>query len=321
MTELPPVPQPTVDAIWAAREAEARPEYRAFGISASLLGRECDRQLWYELRWASPMEIFNGRKLRIFERGNIEEDRVIADLRRAGLDVLDVDPDTGLQWRFSLAEDWLRGKADGRATGFREAPKADHVIEIKSLKAADFRAIVKHGLLKAKPEHWHQLHAGMAGLGINRGAYIGVNKDTEEIWIERVHFDQEEASRQEARVLRIVADEAGPGRISDKPDSFACRFCNHRALCHGETLHAEQSCRTCVHFTFTRDGAGQCARFGWALTPAEQTDGGGSCPAHLFLPGLVNGEQIDADPDRETITYQLPDGSEWIDGGHREGSK
>ena len=314
MTEVPPQISPTVDAIWAARlaEAAARPQYEGYGISASELGQECDRRMFYTLRWTSPPEQMTGRKLRIFERGDIEEERVIADLRRAGLDVLDRDPDTGRQFSFTLANGWLRGKADGRAWGFIEAPKAEHVIEIKSLKAADWRAIEKHGLRAKKPEHWHQLHTGMLGLGVNRGAYIGVNKDTEEILIERVHLDQEEGNRQEARVLRAVAAHEAPQRISEKPDFFTCRFCPHHAHCHTGT-DARRHCRSCLHFSFGDGGNGHCDRFDKPLKPAEQR-AGATCPAHLYLPSLVHGEQIDADPEAETVTYRKPDGSIWIDG-------
>lgn len=312
MTELPIPPMPTVDAIWRAYEAKAGPQFDGYGIAASALGRDCDRELFYSLRWTSPPEKPDGRHLRIFARGNIEEQRVIDDLRSAGLDVLDRDPDTGKQWTFTLARGWLRGKADGKVSGVIEAPKADHVLEIKSLKAADFRAILKHGLLKAKPEHWHQLHAGMTGLGIARGLYVGVNKDTEEILTERLHLDGEVAARMEARVLRIVEANDVPSRISDKPDAFACRFCNHRETCHGEAL-PRRNCRTCLHFTFREDGMGHCERFNEALRPKDQNDAR-QCPAHLYLPGLVPGEQIDADPDAETITYRMKSGSEWTDG-------
>jgi len=331
MTDLPPPSMPTVDAIWAAWEAEndARgPAYDGYGISASALGRECDRDLWYGLRWASPPEKLTGRKLRIFARGNLEEGRVLADLRRAGLSVHDTDPDTGKQWRFAMANGFLRGKADGRVTGVIEAPKADHVLEIKSAKAADWRGILKHGLRKHKPDHWHQLHSGMAGLGINRGLYIAVNKDTEEILTERLHLDVEEAARQEARVLRIVDADDAPTRASDKPDAFVCRFCQHKATCH-DGAPARRSCRTCLHFRFTSDGNGHCERFDVAMTPKQQKDHGdpapwgpepshphrgGDCPTHLFLPSLVAGEQIDADPEAETITYRMNDGSTWTDG-------
>lgn len=313
MTEVPERPMPTVEAIWAAIEAEnaGRPHYDGYGIAASALGSECDRQLWYGLRWSSPPEAMTGRKLRIFQRGDIEEWRVIADLRRAGLHVEDADPATGRQWAFSWAGGVIRGKADGVVlSGVIEAPKAQHVLEIKSLKASDWRAIMKHGLAKAKPEHWHQLHAGMVGLGIARGLYVGVNKDTEEILTERLRLDAEAAARCEARALRIRDSHDAPPRISDKPDSFACRFCAHGALCHGGGF-ARRHCRTCLHFTFGDNGDGHCERFSEPRGPKAQAQG---CPAHLYLPALVAGDQIDADEAAETITYQRPDGSIWIDG-------
>jgi hypothetical protein len=125
---LPPVESPTVSAIWRAREAEAaadpRSAYEGFGTPASALGSPCDRQLWLSLRWASPPETPSGRQLRIFERGNLEEERVIADLRSAGIEV------SREQERFALAGGWLRGKIDAIGRGFLEAPKAEHVVDI-----------------------------------------------------------------------------------------------------------------------------------------------------------------------------------------------
>lgn len=314
MTALPPPPQPTVDAIFAAieRENADRPQYEGYGISASTLGKQCDRELFYSLRWVSAPEIFDGRKLRIFERGNIEEDRVVADLKRAGIDIEEVDPATGKQWRFAMARGFLRGKADGVCRGVLEAPKALHVVEIKSAKAADWRGVKKHGLAKHKPDHWHQLHSGMAGLGIDRGLYIMVNKDTEEILTERLHLDVQEVTRQEVRVEGLLDAHEAPVRASDKPDAFVCRFCKHKAICH-EQAPARRHCRTCIHFTFTSDGNGHCERFCEPKRPNSQ-QAGKDCPAHLYLPTLVPGEQIDADAEAETITYLLANGETWIDG-------
>lgn len=328
MTALPEPSQPTVDAIMAALvdEAARRPQYRGYGISASSLGTPCDRQLWLDLRWASAPEVRTGKALRIFARGNAAEARILDDMRRAGLDVLEGDPDTGKQFRFALANGFLRGKADGRCWGVLEAPKAEHVVEIKCIKAAKWRGIQKHGLAKHAPEHWHQLHAGMAGLGVERGLYIAENADTGELLTERLRLDHEEAMRQEARVLRAVEDHEPPmgmtaeatteiktGKIMNSPP---CLFCDHRGFCF-EGAPAMRSCRTCLHFTFTSDGNGHCARFDEPRTPARQQEGA-ECPAHLFLPALIHGDQIDADPETETITYQMRDGSIWTDGATTE---
>ncbi|HKD37692.1 MAG TPA: hypothetical protein VKB78_12860, partial [Pirellulales bacterium] len=59
-------------------------------------------------------------------------------------------------------------------------------------------------------------------------------------------------------------------------------------------------------------GAWECELKGKELSFDEQQLG---CPGHRYLPSLVPGTQTDADPDARTITYQLADGSTWIDGG------
>lgn len=328
MTDIPPPSMPTAVAIMRARVAASLargPAWEGYGIAASALGQECDRRLWYGLRWASIAEtpesadaltddqiLAEGRKLRIFERGMWAETRLIRDLRSSGVVVQDVDPMTRKQWTFSMARGFIRGKADGKCFGVKEAPKAEHVLEVKSLKASDFRAIMRHGLLAAKPEHWHQLHAGIAGLGLSRGFYIAENKDTEEILTERVKFDAEIAARQCARVENIVDADAAPQKIATSATNRACTFCNHVALCHGDAF-ARRTCRTCLHFSFTADGNGKCARFGAVLDPATQK-AGCECPAHLFLPSLVPGEQIDASDTGETVTYKLRSGEVWTDG-------
>jgi hypothetical protein len=40
----------------------------------------------------------------------------------------------------------------------------------------------------------------------------------------------------------------------------------------------------------------------------EQHEG---CEAHIFLPSLVNGEQIDACSEGTWVDYKMPDGSVW----------
>lgn len=324
MTELPEPPQPTVDAVYEEleREAAARERYEGYGVSASALGTPCDRQLWYTLRWTSAPEPLTGLKLRRFARGNEAEDRIIRDLRRVA-NVQDVSPHTGRQHRFSLARGWIRGKADGIISGIPDAPQTVHVLEIKSIKAADWRAIKKHGLAAKKIEHWHQLHAGMVGLGYDRGLYIAENADTSELLTERIKLDQEEANRQEARVERLVEmhepplglkGEANTEKQAEKIQaSPPCRFCDHAPTCW-QGAWARRTCRSCIHFAFGEAGNGHCARFDEPVTPGQQREGK-DCPAHLFLPALVPGEQTDADPEAETITYRLADGTEWTDGG------
>ena len=55
-------------------------------MGCSLLGHPCDRWLWLSFRWAVREE-FEGRILRLFRRGQMEEDTIVRDLRAIGIDI------------------------------------------------------------------------------------------------------------------------------------------------------------------------------------------------------------------------------------------
>ena len=73
---------------WAAKKQTHRPH-----LGASLIGHECDRYLWLTFRWAKLAE-FEGRLLRLFDRGNREEPRIHEELRGIGVELHTMDGDT-----------------------------------------------------------------------------------------------------------------------------------------------------------------------------------------------------------------------------------
>ncbi len=64
-------------------------------------------------------------------------------------------------------------------------------------------------------------------------------------------------------------------------------------------------------------GAATWGGHGEPRSPQRQQEGK-DCPAHLFLPALVPGVQVDADPEIETVTYRMRDGAVWVDGATGE---
>lgn len=301
---------PTLAAIDAAVERDAETETRRGYLGGSIIGKPCERALWYEFRHATDGERFSGRMLRLFDTGHVEEARMIRWLRMAGVTVHDLDPDKDEQWAVEAVNGHMRGHLDGIATGILEAPKTAHLLECKTHNAKSFAQLVKHGVAVAKPVHMAQMQVYMHLKGLTRAFYLAKNKDTDELYAERVHYDAEQGARLIAKAERIVNTDTAPARISDDPSFFECRFCAFSGLCHGcET--ASRNCRTCIHSMPIEGGRWQCARHNTGLTRADQDAG---CPHHLYLPSLVPGEQIDADEASETITYQMSDGSQWTDG-------
>ncbi|WP_028003155.1 PDDEXK family nuclease [Sinorhizobium meliloti] len=305
---MAPLPRPqasTVRAIYEAYEA-ANKAYDSWGLSVGEMGTECDRALFYNFRWASQPEEIDGRKLSIFRTGDRWEEVLVSDLERIGVEVYDQ------QDRIRLVHGFVRGKCDGKAMGVPEAPATEHLCEFKSSNDKGFKEIVKHGCQKAKPLHYTQCQLGMYAFGLTRCLYYVVNKNDDARYVERLHFDLEFCLRQLARAERIVFTDTPPSRISDNPDFFGCRFCKHKAVCH-EGAMPRVSCRTCLHFQPERGGDCHvsCARWSKPLGIEEQRS---ACPAMLFLPALVPFEQVDCDPEAETITYRTPSGALWIDG-------
>lgn len=311
---MPPIPKrtsSTVGAIYAAYEAANEPR-DGRSISVSTLGEECARSLFYSFRWVSPHEHIPGRTLRLFETGNIEESRWIEDLRKIGCEVADRE-DNGKQIMVEACDGHVRGYLDSEILGLPEAPKTVHVGEVKSHNLKSFTALKKDGVKVSKPLHYTQLQTYMHLRGRERGIYLAVCKDTDELYAERVYPDPEHVMRLLARAQTIIDAHDPPAKLHEDPTSkmaFACGWCRHKGTCH-EGQWPRMNCRTCLFASPEAGGSWSCARFNKPLSNDEQQAG---CPAHLYLPGLIDGEQIDASEEDGTVTYKLRSGRVWVDG-------
>lgn len=311
MAEIPKPQGQTVAAIYDTYSRDAQHERTYLGMST--FDTDCERAQWYAFRWVSPPQQFDGRMLRLFQTGHREEDRMIADLRRAGVTVEDHDPATGEQWELVASSGHFCGHMDGKASGFPEAPKADHVLELKTHNDKSFTELVRVGVQKAKPGHYAQMQLYMHFAGVDRAYYLAHNKNDDQLHGERVKYDPVFAGAMAVRGERIVRAARPPAKLHEDPTAkmaFACGFCPHAGVCH-ERRWPRSNCRTCIHSTPIDGGRWICELHDHVLTKADQQEG---CPWHRFIPDLVPGEQFDVDLVNQKISYRLPDGSVWIDG-------
>ena len=285
-------------AVVANTDADARPH-----LGASQIGRPCDRELWYGFRWAKPKD-WGARMLRLFARGQREEAVFVKLLRDAGITVHEVDPATGQQFRFALVGGHFGGSMDSAAHQIPEAPKTWHVCEFKTHNDKSFTLLKRDGVQKAKPEHWMQMQCYMGASGMDRALYLAVNKDTDELWAERLHFSQDAFDSALARATRIINAPTPPARISDDAGWYQCKFCDFADICHRAQV-PQPNCRTCAHSTPEMDGLGNwsCARNLNMSIPVEFQRTG--CPDHAFIPALLANwaEPIDADEDAGWVEY------------------
>ncbi len=308
MTALPALRSRTALAIDAALEAMPAEDLSPV-LRCSGLGESCDRRLWYGFRWAHEPERFKGRIRRIFANGHDREARIVEMLKSAGMQVQEIDPATGRQWRVELIDGVLAGSCDGIVTGVPESPATPHLLEIKTMNRERWDAWRRKGVRVSDPKYFVQVQLYMHGLRLDRALFVAENQDSKDIEVERIPYDAAFAIAQVERARRIAFSEIAPPRVSDSPDWYECRFCPARAICH-DGGSAGRNCRTCLASTLTEGGWG-CARHGVDLSEHAQRQG---CPVHLYLPALVAGEQVDADEAAGTVTYRLADGSTWVDG-------
>jgi hypothetical protein len=312
MVALPISNSPTLDKIYAAYEAAAERDERTY-LGASAMGNECDRALWYQFRWAAEPEQFDGRKLRLFEAGHREEARMVADLIKAGVTVQELDPETGRQWGVVALNGHFRGHMDGQAWGFAEAPVVPHLIEMKTHNEKSFKDLVAKGVALSKPAHMIQMQIYMHLAWLTRAFYMAHNKNTDELYTERVAYDPVQSAQIMARAERIINSAEPPPKLHENPQSkmaFVCGWCPSFGICHGGQSATRRNCRTCLSSTPV-EGGFSCDRFKQINDPELQRKG---CSMHLFIPSLIQGSQEDVSEDGHQVTYKMRDGSTWIDG-------
>ncbi len=310
MAELPNMTCPTRAAIFAAYEADASDGFRSH-LGASLIGKECERAIWFDFRWVTRAQ-HPGRLLRLFETGQLEEARLVQNLRRTGATVLEVDPETGRQFRVQAHGGHFGGSLDGIAINLLEAPKTWHVLEFKTHSVKSFNDLVAKKVRDSKPLHFAQMQTYMHLMGLTRAMYLAVCKDTDDVYIERLEADATFAQGLMSKAERVIFSATPAPRVSVDPAWFQCRMCDHAPVCHGNQSDAaapEVNCRTCLHATPV-DGGWHCARHDRRLTEADQR---AACAVHLFIPALVPGQQVDAGDD--WVEYQFANGNRWRDTG------
>ena len=294
---------------WRKR-GDAEPPRRYLG--ASICGHECDRYLWNAFR-ALCGQNFDGRMYRLFDRGKREEAVFADDLRSIGCEVFEWDPDTGRQFAVAAFGGHFGGHMDGIATGVPGAEKTPHVVEYKTHNDASFRKLAKEGVEVAKPMHYAQMQAYMGLAKLTRALYLAVNKDSDELYAERVQFDLQKARASMIRVKRIIEANDAPEKCASRDTDFRCRGCQHHCICWGARPVAATriDCRSCCRATPVLEGDG--AKWTCELHGEIDVSRGETCKRHLLLPTIVNA--MFADAGEEWVRYQLEgDGWEFING-------
>lgn len=270
-------------------------------MGCSQLGHACDRWLWLNFRFAV-IEKFQGRILRLFRRGQLEERTVVDDLQAIGMKIVSTGTN---QIRVDFG--WhVSGSIDGIIeSGVPSNPKKPHILEIKTASAKKFAAMKKDGLAKANPVYWTQVHLYMSGKQINHALFVMVCKDTDEMYTELVDFNPDVAEKAIKRGHAIVQNPRAPEGISRDASWFECKFCSAHDQCHGSKLTKQVNCRTCCHSTPEQDGTWSCAH--WDMTIPDLDAQLAGCDNHILHPDLVP-PSWDYEPAETGVIWMTPHG-------------
>lgn len=214
-------------------------------LGASVIGRECPRSVALSYRKASPDAAVDGRMIRLFNRGHMEEARLAACLQVAGFQLKLISKDGG---QISYKTGDLQGSVDG-VIRLQDGSLA--VLEFKTMNRRTWDKLEKDGQIR--PEHLAQMQCGMHGLGLTQALYLASGKDTDAIQVYLVTYEGEPTE------MLNRATDITHGLIPPKlaETDFRCRFCDHRGFCHGGAAPLP-SCRTCVHAQFEGNSKVSC---------------------------------------------------------------
>jgi hypothetical protein len=303
------VPEPmhtTAALVYQAYESKAEDGHRLH-LGASLIGHACERYLWLTFRWAKAKR-WPGRMLRLFETGQLEESRIVRNLRDIGATVHDTAPD-GKQWRVEAFGGHFAGSMDAAAVGLPEAPKTWHVLEFKTHNEKSFKDLQSKGVEKSKPQHWAQMQTYMGLTGMDRALYFAVCKNDDSIYTERVEFDSVEFAKIMERAERVIKAAEPPLRCSNDPSWYVCKMCDFHPMCHGEEA-PDVNCRTCAHSTPVTDiegGAWDCKEFGQVGLIAQRESH--RCSSHRYIPILLERFATQKDYANGDVVYEQEHGT------------
>jgi hypothetical protein len=241
----------TQQAVYKAIEAAQESSFRKH-LGASVIGRPCQRQLFFIFRWAKEVR-HKATLLNLFKRGQNEEAVIVAMLRLAGIQVWDtnpddIDPETGKERQWRVSDHWghFGGSLDGVALGVPDCPDAPTLLEFKTHSDNSFAKVRDKGLISSKFEHYIQTQIYMYYKELGQALYWPVNKndDNTNPLLIKANSRDAETYIEKARVI-IIAEEP-PAPISTTPAHSACKYCDFASVCFGKEAPA-RNCRTCIY--------------------------------------------------------------------------
>lgn len=214
----------TLKAVDAYLESIQEPR-KHLGLSA--IGHPCGRYLWFQANgYQVDADPHKAKLLRTFAFGSACEDLMATWLIGAGFNI------SQRQYKVGFTRDnlVLEGSIDGIISGLIESAKP-HLWECKSMNNKGFNAILKGGYEAYKEQYKTQVHVYAYGLKLKRIYVTVLNKDTSEIYSERIKTDNDYAVSQLNRAFDVLEMVVPPDGTCSSEKDFKAKWCDYKALC------------------------------------------------------------------------------------------
>ena len=194
-------------------------------LGCSTMGHPCDRYIWLnkygEITFEIPL-----KKQRIFERGIMEESRILSLLGK-------VEGWTIESLQYPLQKGVLRGNADAV---LKDRDGIRYILEIKTMNDKAFRELKKHGVQKAQFSYWAQCQTYLyLSEDIHTALLLVVNKNDESMYEEIIPIDLSVGETFLAKATRIHEQTEMPlGLMAFEKKPLSCFGCSFERFCYGE---------------------------------------------------------------------------------------
>ena len=189
-------------------------------LQASKIGCICDLNLWHKARYNNDEDTADKRAA---EAGTLYESLAVKWLKQDGFDVeYPIDE----LYEVEIGDGVLRGRPD---CFISKGDKVNVLADIKTMNDSEFKGWKMKGTRVFKPQFVQQLYAYAlgareAGRQVDWLAIVGVNKNSEEYYIDFIRPDDYDLSEMRQRLGRIFR--------ADTPciptPSWWCKYCSDR---------------------------------------------------------------------------------------------
>ena len=279
-----------------------------------MIGKACERALWYDFRWATPRALPRPHPAALRDRparGGAPRPQPAPHRRhRARGRSRDRPPVAGRGARRPLRR-LARCGRDRPPRGAEDLARR----RVQDPLGEDLsRARRKDGVQRAKPQHWAQMQIYMHLTGLTRAMYVAVCKDTDDLTSSGSAPTADAAERLLAKAGRVIDAPRPPARISEDPAWWRVPVLRPSRPLPRRRRPAERNCRSCLHSTPV-EGGWHCARWDQALVDqrAARAAAPGICSSPISCPA----RPVDAGDDH--VVYRMRDGTTWIDGRRAAG--